>query len=79
MSIQQTSDGGYILAGYTESFGDNFDAWLIKTDTEGNEQWNKTFGGIKDDFTYEVQQTRDGGYILVGKTNSFGAGDLTYF
>jgi len=75
-SIQRTMDGGYILVGYTESYGaGNNDAWLIKTDTEGTEQWGQTFGGSNDDVTKSVQQTTDGGYILAGWTKSYGAGN----
>ena len=75
-SIQRTMDGGYILVGYTESYGaGNNDAWLIKTDTEGTEQWSQTFGGSNDDVTKSVQQTTDGGYILAGWTKSYGAGN----
>ncbi|MCK5660809.1 MAG: hypothetical protein KAH86_05565, partial [Methanosarcinales archaeon] len=74
-SVQSTSDGGYILAGEACSYGaGNCDVWLIKTDASGDEQWNITFGGISYDGSHSVQQTSDGGYILAGYTESYGAG-----
>jgi hypothetical protein len=74
-ALVQTGDGGYALAGYTDSFGaGNGDAWLIKTDADGNMVWNETYGGTGSDGASSAVQTSDGGYALAGATSSFGAG-----
>lgn len=75
-SIVQTSDGGYALAGFTSSFGaGSNDVWLVKVDSAGNMQWNKTFGGAGTDDAVSLIKTSDGGYALAGSTTSFGAGN----
>ncbi len=72
--VQQTTDGGYILVGYTHSYGaEDFNVWMIKTDSSGEEQWSTTFGGDAWDRADAVQQTADGGYVIAGMTRSFGA------
>jgi len=74
-SVISTSDGGYALAGYTYSYGAGYqDFWLVKTDASGNAQWNKTYGGTYAEEARSIVQTSDGGYALVGWTDSFGAG-----
>ena len=86
--VKQGTDGGYIFIGRTSSYGaaasvqsiyengDSDNVWLVKTDSEGNELWNRTFGGSDLDSGSSVQQSKDGGYILLGVTYSYGAGNL---
>jgi hypothetical protein len=80
-SIKQTSDGGYIVAGLSESIdgdvtgnhgglGGNDDYWVVKLDNTGSLQWQKSLGGTGSDLAYSIQQTNDGGYIVVGNSDS---------
>ncbi len=80
-SIRDFIDWGYVLAGFTGTYGygGTFDGWLIKVNSDGMEQWNTTYGWELYDEIYAVQQTSDGGFILTGYTLSgdiFGKGDI---
>ncbi|QNF32138.1 T9SS type A sorting domain-containing protein [Adhaeribacter swui] len=85
-SVQQTSDGGYILGGYSSSgkSGDksqarkgSLDYWIVKVKTNGTKEWDKTLGGRDPDWLTSVQQTSDGGYILGGYSESGIGADKT--
>ncbi|HQW17737.1 MAG TPA: T9SS type A sorting domain-containing protein [Bacteroidia bacterium] len=85
-SLQQTTDGGYILGGFSISSisGDKTeysiggsDYWVVKLDASGNIQWQNTIGGYENDNLYSLQQTTDGGYILGGRSMSNATGDKT--
>jgi hypothetical protein len=78
-SVQQTSDGGYVIVGMTESFGIGGDVYFIKTDADGDTIWTKAYGGLNNDCGHSIQQTSDDGYIIVGYTYSFGAGDADLY
>jgi len=74
-SIIQTKDGGYVVAGYTNSFGNGVgDMWILKLDNKGNKEWSKTFGGSDEDEAWSIIQTKDGGFVVAGWTESFGNG-----
>jgi hypothetical protein len=78
ISLVLCSDGGYALAGMTESFGygsDRDDFWLVKTDSSGNMEWNHTYGGIIREYGFCLVQASDGGYAFGGSTCAFGAGN----
>ena len=74
-SVSQTADGGYIVAGYTASFGaGNYDVYMIKTDQFGDTLQTRVYGGVEYDAGADVCQTGDGGYMIAASTQSFGAG-----
>ncbi len=84
--LRQTTDGGYILGGYsnsgisgdkTEASRGGYDYWVVKTDASGLKQWDKRFGGSSNEYIYSLQQTNDGGYILGGYSFSGISGDKT--
>ena len=88
-SLQQTDDGGYILGGGSESdiSGEKTDNdritlnrgdfWIVKLDSLGNIEWDKTIGGGDIDYLVSLQQTKDGGYILSGDSGSDISGEKT--
>lgn len=82
-SIKATQDGGLIVAGTTYSYGrGNADGYLLKLDVNGNTQWQKTYGGVKDDEFKSVVETNDGGFALTGYTKSYNdvdSGDVWVF
>ena len=79
-SLVETSDGGYAVAGYTWSFSSGeIDCWLVKINSEGNMQWHQSYGGEGSDYAYSLIETSDGGYALIGCTNSFGAGENDFY
>jgi hypothetical protein len=74
-SISETTEGGYVICGHTDSFGQgDEDVFLIKIDGDGKEVWQRTYGGRGKDEGFSVRQTQDGGYVIAGLTDSFGQG-----
>jgi parallel beta-helix repeat protein len=78
-SVAQSLDGGYALTGDTALVSGDSDFWLVKTDSSGNMEWNRTYGGEVNDFCRSITQTGDRGYALAGSTNSFGAGNSDFW
>ncbi|MFH1314426.1 MAG: FlgD immunoglobulin-like domain containing protein [Candidatus Eisenbacteria bacterium] len=79
-SLATTADGGFIIAGMTRSFspGDT-DVYLVRTDGDGNLSWERTYGGPGDDWARSVDLASDGGFIIAGGTQSFGAGSTDVY
>jgi len=75
LSVCKTTDDGYIIAGYTNSYGaGGNDVYLVRTDANGDTLWTKTYGGTDNDWGRSVCQTTDGGYVITGETLSYGIG-----
>jgi hypothetical protein len=73
-AVHNTTDGGFIMIGSTTSFGEgDVDAYILKTDPQGNIEWTKTLGTDRFDMGHDIQQRQDGGYVVFGYTESFGA------
>src|ERR1019366_8701521 len=87
--IIQTTDKGYVFGGSSSagiggdksqpnnSINSGWDYWIVKTDSIGNKEWDRDFGGAGDDNLYSLIQTKDGGYILAGSTDSDSSGDVS--
>jgi hypothetical protein len=79
-SIIQTTDAGFVVAGYTNSFGaGNYDMYIVKLNSSGTLQWSRTVGGTGDDQAQSIMKTDDGGFIVAGYTDSFGAGAKDFY
>jgi hypothetical protein len=74
-SVRQTADGGYVMPGVTmPPWGTVSDIWIVKTNASGDLVWTRTYAWGGDDEGRDIRQTTDGGYIVVGRTTSLGAG-----
>ena len=79
-SVIETDDGGYALGGMTGSFGEGFsDVWVIKTDSAGTVEWNRTYGGTGNEFGYSLVQVSDEVYAIAGYTDSSGGGLMDFW
>lgn len=77
--IKETIDSGLVIIGYSNSYSSNYDVLLIKTDRNGNLEWQKTYGGTDWDFGYAIDTTENNGFIVCGKTYSYGNGNSDMF
>lgn len=76
-AVTQTFDGGYAVAGGTESFGaGGFDLWILRLDSGGSILWQKTYGGAENEYPASILETEDGRFLVVGASESFAAGGL---
>ena len=75
-TAMETSDGGFIIGGYTASFNVGyFDFYMVRTNSTGDTLWTRTYGGERQEEIYDIEETSDGGFAAVGYTHSFGAAE----
>ena len=78
--VIETVDSGFLLIGWSSSYGaGGLDYWLVKTDPDGNHEWNQTYGGTENERATAIISTNDGGYLLVGNSVSFGQGETDVY
>jgi hypothetical protein len=79
-AVVETSDGGYVVVGYTTSYGaGGTDVYAIRTDSQGDALWTRTYGGAGSDEGYGIAETSDGGFVIAGSTQSYGSGDYDVY
>jgi hypothetical protein len=74
-AVRKTSDGGMIIAGYSPVEDSSYNAYIAKTNSNGNLVWSKTYGGLNSEMAWDVREMPDNGFAIVGWTGSFGAGN----
>ncbi|MBK6914485.1 MAG: hypothetical protein IPH11_12870, partial [Ignavibacteriales bacterium] len=78
--VEELWDGGFAIVGYTKSIPlTDYDIWLLRTDSNGDTLWTRIYGGDGDEYGYSLKKTDDGGFIIAGTTNSFGAGQFDFY
>ena len=78
--VEELWDGGFAVVGYTKSIPvTNYDIWLLRTDSNGDTLWTRTYGGDGDEYGYSLKKTDDGGFIIGGATSSFGVGGFDFY
>jgi hypothetical protein len=78
-SVIQTREGGYAMTGFTETYGNQWDVYVVKANALGGLEWTRTYGGWNLDAGYSIIQAKEGGYIVAGETGSFGAGGFDMY
>src|SRR4029079_12291226 len=76
-ALQQTNDGGFVIAGQTYGLGQNlYEVYVIRTDAIGSVVWTKTYGGSRLEVAFDIVTSNDGGFVITGKTSGFGTGQI---